>query len=279
MINMIRADFYRIFKGLGIYIGIAIMFLIIGISVYTIEPGSLGTTVTVSDDSYSTPLEEMSYDEMQNFTMTDYRKLMLKTDGFELDRAMLANNMNLYYIFIFVSALAVAVDFSGGSVKNTLSSAISKRKYFVSKTLFTTLLCLLIYFANTYISYFAIKIFDNSKFVSSLGTVTKISLVQLPAILALIAILNGIAFAVKRTAIFNTVSIPLVMVFQLVLNMLITVFGVDEKYMNYELQTMIGKLAYSPSDSYVMHSYIICLAIIVVFTAVGYFAFKKSEIK
>jgi ABC-type transport system involved in multi-copper enzyme maturation permease subunit len=276
---MIRADFYRIFKGLGIYIGIAIMFLIIGISVYTIEPGSLGTTVTVSDDSYSTPLEEMSYDEMQNFTMTDYRKLMLKTDGFELDRAMLANNMNLYYIFIFVSALAVAVDFSGGSVKNTLSSAISKRKYFVSKTLFTTLLCLLIYFANTYISYFAIKIFDNSKFVSSLGTVTKISLVQLPAILALIAILNGIAFAVKRTAIFNTVSIPLVMVFQLVLNMLITVFGVDEKYMNYELQTMIGKLAYSPSDSYVMHSYIICLAIIVVFTAVGYFAFKKSEIK
>jgi ABC-type transport system involved in multi-copper enzyme maturation permease subunit len=276
---MIRADFYRIFKGLGIYIGIAIMFLIIGISVYTIEPGSLGTTVTVSDDSYSTPLEEMSYDEMQNFTMTDYRKLMLKTDGFELDRAMLANNMNLYYIFIFVSALAVAVDFSGGSVKNTLSSAISKRKYFVSKTLFTTLLCLLMYFANTYISYFAIKIFDNSKFVSSLGTVTKISLVQLPAILALIAILNGIAFAVKRTAIFNTVSIPLVMVFQLVLNMLITVFGVDEKYMNYELQTMIGKLAYSPSDSYVMHSYIICLAIIVVFTAVGYFAFKKSEIK
>jgi ABC-type transport system involved in multi-copper enzyme maturation permease subunit len=276
---MIRADFYRIFKGLGIYIGIAIMFLIIGISVYVIEPGSLGTTVTVSDDSYSTPLDEMSYDEMQNFTMTNYRKLMLKTDGFELDRAMLANNMNLYYVFIFVSALAVAVDFSGGSVKNTLSSAISKRKYFVSKTLFTTLLCLLIYFANTYISYFAIKIFDNSKFVSSLGTVTKISLVQLPAILALIAILNGIAFAVKRTAIFNTVSIPLVMVFQLVLNMLITVFGVDEKYMNYELQTMIGKLAYSPSDSYVMHSYIICLAIIVVFTAVGYFAFKKSEIK
>ncbi len=279
MINMIKADFYRIFKGIGIYIGIAIVLLIIGISVYAIEPGSLGTTATYSNENYSSPIDDMSYDELQNFSMSDYRKLMLKSDGFELDRAMLANNMNLYYVFIFVAVLAVTVDFSGASIKNTLSSAISRNKYFASKSLFTTIVCLLIFFANTYISHFAIIAFDNEKFVASLGTVTKVSLVQLPAILALISILNGLSFVVKKTSIFNTIAIPLVMVFQLLLSFAIKIFNIDEKLMNYELQTMLSKLAYNPSNSYLVHSYIICFAIIVLFTALGYFSFKKSEIK
>jgi ABC-type transport system involved in multi-copper enzyme maturation permease subunit len=278
MINMIKADFYRIFKGIGIYIGIGIMLLIIGISVYVIEPGSVGMVSATSEETYSSPIEDMSYEEIQNFTMAEYRKAMLKTDGFALDREMLANNMNLYYVFIFVAALAVAVDFSGGSVKNTLSSAISKNKYFASKSLFTTIVCLLIFFANTYISHFAIIIFDNEKFVASLGTVTKVSLMQLPAILALISILNGLAFTLKKTAFFNTASIPLVMVFQTVMGF-VSAFVDIEKYTDYELQLMLGKLAYNPSDSYILHSYIICFVIIVVFTAMGYFAFKKSEIK
>jgi ABC-type transport system involved in multi-copper enzyme maturation permease subunit len=205
---------------------------------------------------------------------------MLESDeGFELDKSMIANNINLYYVFIFVVALAVAVDFSNASIKNTLSSAISRRKYFISKTLFSTIVCLLIFFANTYISHFSIIIFDNENFVSSIGTITKVTLVQLPAILALISILNGIAFTVKKTSIFNTVTIPLVMVFQLLLNLVISLFDIDEKYMNYELQTMLGKLAYNPSNSYITNSYIICAVIIVAFTAMGYISFKKSEIK
>jgi ABC-type transport system involved in multi-copper enzyme maturation permease subunit len=276
---MIKADFYRIFRGIGIYIGIGIMLLIIGISVYAIEPGSLGTTATPSNESYSTPIDNMTTEELQNFNMTDYRKLMLKSDGFELDRAMLANNMNLYYVFIFVAVLAVAADFSLGSVKNTLSSAISRNKYFLSKTLFTTLVCLLIFFANTYLSHFAIIAFDNEKFTASLGTITKVSLMQLPAILALISILNGLSFVVKKTSIFNTIAIPLVMIFQLLLSFTIKIFNIDEKYMSYELQTMLSKLAYNPSDSYLVHSYIICFVLIAVFTALGYFSFRKTEIR
>jgi ABC-type transport system involved in multi-copper enzyme maturation permease subunit len=282
MINMMKADFYRIFRGIGIYIGIAIMLLIIGISVYVIEPGSLGATTTAyesSSESYSTPMNDMTYDEIQNFSMTEYRKAMLKTDGFELDKALLANNMNLYYVFIFVAALAVAVDFSGGSVKNTLSSAISKRKYFISKFLFTTLVCLLIFFANTYLAHFAIIIFDNEKFVTSLGMVTKVSLTQLPAILALISILNGIAFIAKKTSIFNTISIPLVMVFQFLMGAAVSIFNIDSKYTQYEFQTMLSRLANNPSHSYMVNSYIICAVVIVVSTAIGYLSFRKSEIK
>lgn len=173
----------------------------------------------------------------------------------------------------------MAVDFSGGSVKNTLSSAISKRKYFISKFLFTTLVCLLIFFANTYLAHFAIIIFDNEKFVTSLGMVTKVSLTQLPAILALISILNGIAFIAKKTSIFNTISIPLVMVFQFLMGAAVSIFNIDSKYTQYEFQTMLSRLANNPSHSYMVNSYIICAVVIVVSTAIGYLSFRKSEIK
>lgn len=282
MINMIKADFYRVFKSIAIYIGIAIMLFIIGSSIYLVQPGNIGTinVNTVStNETYSSPLDDMTLIEMQNLNISDFRKAMLKSEGYELDRNILAQNINLYYVFIFVAALAVAVEFSGGKVKNTLSSAISRNKYFASKTLFVTLICLLIFFANTYITYFANIIFNNKNVASSLGTVTKITFMQLPAILALVSVLNGIAFITKKTSFFNTISIMLVMVFQLLLNFAVMLFDIDEKYANYELQIMLGKLANNPSHSYMAHSYVICAVIIIVCNLLGYLSFKKSEIK
>ncbi len=282
MINIIKADFYRVFKSIAIYIGIVVMLFIIGTSIYAVQPGNIGTINVNSvstNETYSSAMTDMTVTELTSLSLTDFRKIMLKAEGYELDRDILAQNINLYYVFIFVAALTIAVEFSGGKVKNTLSSAISRNKYFASKTLFVTLLCLLFFFANTYITYFANIIFNNKNLASSLGTVTKITLMQLPAILALISVLNGLAFITKKTSYFNTISIMLIMIFQLLLNFAIKLFNIDEKFANYELQIMLSKLANNPSHSYIVHSYIICAIIIIVCNLLGYLSFKKSEIK
>lgn len=39
MINIIKADFYRVFKSIAIYIGIVVMLFIIGTSIYAVQPG------------------------------------------------------------------------------------------------------------------------------------------------------------------------------------------------------------------------------------------------
>lgn len=284
MLNMIKADIYRINKNIAFYIAIAFTLLMIGVSVYMVQPGSVGqasvgdvsTTGYVNDGN---GLEDISMEEASKLTMHDLREISLNSEGYEFDKNFLAANMNLYYIFIFIAAIAITVDFSAGSVKNTLSSAINRKKYFLSKTLFVLGMCLLIFFMNTYVSYFSNLIFNDGKVSSDLWTVTKISLLQLPPMLALISILIGIAFIFRKTSIFNIITIPLVMVFQLILNLVVMLFDLNSKIINYEFQIMIGKLTTDPSWNYITKSYIYCAVLIIAFLSLGYISFRKSEIK
>ena len=283
MINMIRADFYRLIRSKGFYVAILILLIIIGLNIYTVQPFYIGLSgaalsAEVSEDIHS-ELDDMSLEERQDISISDYREIMLKSEGYKLDKDILSSNINLYYFFIFIAVFSLTVDFSGGSVKNTLSSAISRNKYYLAKLSFISLCCMVIFFLNTYIVYFANILFNSENIASSLDTVTKISLLQLPPILALASILTGIGFMVKRTAVFNTITIPLIIVFQVVLNLAAAIFKMKEEYLYYELQLMIGKLTINPSVSYVLRSYLVCAAVIIVFNLFGYLSFKKAEIK
>lgn len=283
MINMIKSDAYRITKHVAFYIAAAIILLMIGISVYVVQPGAVGQ-MTVGDvntapSSTYDPTSGMSVDEFRALSISELRELTLNIEGYELDRAILSSNANLYYVFIFIVVLAITVDFSAGSVKNTLSSAISRKKYFFSKTAMVFLVCLLLFFCNTYIAYFANRIVNGGKVSSDLWTVTKISLIQLPPMLAIMGILVGIAFIVKKTSIFNVIAIPLLMVFQCLLSVACMIFRLDSKIVQYELQIMIKNLAGSPSSGYLTRCCLYCGVLIVVFLALGYASFRKSEVK
>jgi ABC-type transport system involved in multi-copper enzyme maturation permease subunit len=264
-----------------IYIAFGVMLLMIGVSVYMMEPGAIGLvlTETSAEETVADGTASNAQGILDSSSIGEYRKAMKKSSTYKLDKDILAQSMNLYYVFIFVAALAVAVDFSGGSIKNTLSSAISRKKYFVSKSIFITLFCLVMFFANTYIAYFANLLLNGAGMSSSLAAVTKISLLQLPAVLALTSLLTGVAFLTKKTSVFNTITIPFIMLFQILLNVATTLFQIKEKYLQYELQTMIGKLAGNPVKSYLIHSYLFCGIIIVVFLTAGWIAFRKAEIK
>lgn len=283
MINMIKADLYRITKNIAFYIAVGLVLLMIGVSIYLVQPGTVGQTsvgdVSTAQYSQETQLDDMSVQDIYDLSAKDIRKVMLNMEGYELDKDVLASNMNLYYIFIFIVVLAIAVDFSAGSVKNTLSSAISRNRYFLSKTLFVFGICILIFFMNTYVCYFANLIFNDGKVSSDLWTVTKISFLQIPPMLALMSILIGLAFTFRKTSVFNVIAIPLVMVFQIIMSLVITLFNLDSKITDFELQIMIGRLADEPSGNYIAKSYIYCAVIIIAFLSLGYTSFRKSEIR
>lgn len=278
MINMMKADFYRIFRGMGIYIGFAIMVLMIVLDIYTVSAGSLVLMVS-TEAQPENELNNMSYDEVSQLSINEYRKYLLASKNYQLDRDILAQNINLYYVFIFVGAVIITADFSGGSVKNTLSSAISRRKYFLSKLACVVLSCVVLFFLNTYIMYFANIIFNGTNLALSIGTITRITLLQLPPVLALTSILIGFGFVLKRTAAFNTATISFMLVIQLLLSLLSFFFKIPESVYDFELSNMLARLAYNPSGDYITKSYLVCAAIIIVAILLGWSFFKKAEIK
>ena len=284
MINMIRADLYRLVRSKALYIAILFMLLMIGLSVYFVGPGSIGLRDSVimseeTSEQLHAVIVGLPEDEQYSISAVKYREIMLGIEGYELDRDILGANINLYYVFIFIAVIIITADFSGGSVKNTLSSAISRSKYYLSKLCLISLCCVVILFLNTYIVHFATMFFDGKNLASSLGVVTKITVLQLPPTLALASILTGIGFAAKKTAVFNTIAIPLIMVFQMLLRAAALVFKIKDKYLYYELQSMLGNLADEPTAEFVRSSIAVSVAVIVVFNVIGYISFKKAEIK
>ena len=282
MLNIIKSDIYRITKSLAIYIAFALTLLMIGLSVYMVEPGSIGTNFTFSDNAeYTNKNEE---DALQKYVdgeikMSEMRDILLTDENYELDRSIIGCNFNLYYVFIFVASLAVTVDFSSGAVKNTLSSAISRRRYFISKTAFVMASCTFIFLLNNYLAYLINMIFNKGKVSASLMTITILSIRQLPVILA--ALLAGISFIFKKNSLFNTISISIGMLYPLLLGLIIKLLSIKDAMSVYrfEFGFILSKLSGNPASSDYISGYAFSAAVAIVFLTLGWISFRKVEIK
>lgn len=277
--NMIKADVYRSVKHIAFYVAVGLMLFTIGMSIYTVGPLRIGMYAGPTSGEELIDSSEMTMDEYYDMSISDLRKFMKSQEGYSLDKDIQSININLYYIFIFIAAVVIAVDFTSGCAKNTLTSAINRKKYFATKAFTVMWLCLILYFANTYIMYAANRIFNGDNLASGLWDVTKIALIQMPAVLMIIAILIGIAFTVKKTAIYNLITIPFLIVLQLLFVYGSALFHIPQKVLDYTPDAMFMMLANHPDKEYLVNSYLVCAAVGALFLAAGYLTFKKSEIK
>ena len=280
MLNMMKADMYRIVRGKAIYIITLIIIALEIVNIISISAGAISMGINpnlVTGDEYD--YEYLEKLEKAN-SISEYRKIIIDNGGFELDTDIMAENGNFYYIIIVLVIIVVTCDFSNKSVKNTLSSAISRKKYYISKMLLLYLITTIILIFNTYFSYFLNLLVNGSSFVSSIANVTKILLLQLPLIYGIITLLGSIAFITRKTSIFNAISIPLIAIVQLIAMGICTLFRLDAvKMFEYDFTFMLRNIANSQTDTLIMKSLVLAVVYIVLFNIVGYFVFKRSEVK
>ena len=97
MINIIKSDLYRIFKGKTIYITLAIVIIIGIVSCVGMSSGyigvSTGSKLTSFDKETTIALNEAN-------NLIEYRNIIKSHGSFELDRQIIGQNGNLYYLFI-----------------------------------------------------------------------------------------------------------------------------------------------------------------------------------
>ncbi|MCI9233080.1 MAG: hypothetical protein HFH08_00615 [Bacilli bacterium] len=279
MLNMMKADMYRILKGKAIYIIFVFLILTSFVSAIGISPGHIGmstsgsTTIDINDAEF---VEQLSKAK----SLKDVREIMKSGGAFELDKAVIGTNANLYYLFIVLVVIVLCTDFSNKSIKNTLSSAISRKKYYGSKTLLIFLLATFFTFFNTYFFYFLNIIINGKEFASSLLEVTKVTILELPLLYGIISLLICFAFLFKKTSTFNTVAIPFILGLQLVVIGITSLFKIKaDWFYNYEFQFALEKIAQNPSTQYLIACTVLGIFYILIFHTIGYYSFKKSEIK
>lgn len=277
MLNIIKADLFRILKGKGIYIIIILLFLLSLMSAYTVSPLNVGLNV-YGDTTENYGLSDEWLEKLYSVkSMSETRDILINHGHYEVDVANVVHNNNMYYFFIAVVVFVLCCDFSNGTIKNTVSTNISKKKYYFSKLLLAIGLGTIITFLNVYFAYFSNLFMNGNNFVSSLSNITLLTIRQLPLLYAIISVLITIAVIVRKTSIYNGISIPLLMLFQLILGFMNT-FNLPKWIYNYEFETALGKLCLNPTNTYIMQTLSLWTIVFIITTIIGYSYFKKREI-
>lgn len=252
MINMWRAELYRLTKSKGFYLFLLFSFLTFMISVIYHQPGGI---------SFGAPLEY--------------------GDDLKLDIVQTAMNFNYYFFLIIPVFIIIIGEFSGNTVKNTISSAVSKGKYYLSKYIFSMLFSLISFILLNYLFYFINHAVNGEKYSSSIGDFSKAFWGQFPIFAAIISLFIFFAFAFRKGAIFNAVVIIAPIIYTTVSLILYGIEGTKkaaEKLLTYEVSTMISKLTLECTDSYRIKCYIIFAAVTILSFFGGYLLFTKREL-
>ncbi len=253
MINMMRAELYRLTKSRGFW-----FFWIISI-------GSMMLSVAFHEAGGVSLGAPLQYD-----------------DDVKMDITQLAMNFTYYFLLIIPVYSIIAVEFNEHTIKNTISSAISRKMYFVSKFLFSLVYSLGSYVISCYLFYFVNKAVNGSKYSSSVGDFSKALFRQLPAFAAIVSVFILIAFLVKKGAALNAVSIITPIAYTsiaLVMYGIKSTKTVAEHLLKAEISTVLSKLALGCSDSYLAKSYIAFAVMLTASALLGYLVFTKRELE
>ena len=279
MINIIKSDLYRVFRGKAIYVAIIIILLLASVSCFSMSPGHIGIT-TSSDEQPLVKDEELLEKVYETDSILETRELMKEYGAYPLDKSQLGANANLYYFFIIVVVIVLVTDLSNSTAKNTLSSAISRKKYYLSKLITCIGLGTFLVLINNYGSYIINLIMNGKEFSAGILEITKLTILQLPILYGIISMLVCIGFCFRKTGTFNSITIPLIMVIQLIIMGIATLLHLNaNNILNYEFQYIIGNLISNPSNAYILKTLVLAIFYIVIFNIIGYRIFRKTEIK
>ncbi len=253
MLNIIRADFYRIFRSKSIYI-ILILMLLIDISSIILDSSAMCIGVAYHNDS----------------------GIMMTSDA-----NALTSNGNLYYFFTFVVVGILISDFTNKTIKNTLSSNCTRICYFLSKTFSVYIAATILFSAHNAFFYILNYFVNGSKHAMDAGEYAQIAILQMSVLFGMTGFMLMIGFLTKNGTAFNTLTLSLPLTYALILMFLYDYFPeiIENYLLKYEMHTTIGSLVYNSDHTYKLTVVTIYLSATVVLPILGYLNFRKSEIK
>lgn len=277
MLNMIKADFYRLFRSKMAYIVVTSLLLLSALAIWQKTPGasvfSSGSEVIVEEapNDNAQNLSD-SLDAIQNPTET-------MSQVTKLDKKILEKNINLYYIFIFLVGVIVVQDFSFKSIKNSLTSAISRKTYFISKVVTSLIVCLTVAFGHTLFVYLLNGLLNGAPESSSLVELLRSTLYQTPYFIGLIGLLMVAIFTLQKAASFYGFSIAVLVVITVSL-LFLQLSGLANvvNILSLEPQTALGIVVGNPDWNYFSKYLLVGFGSFAIFTSIGYIRFNRTEI-
>ena len=141
MLNMMKADLQRIFRGKGIWITLILWICFSLLSTYAVlSPNDMQVGVQINTDE---TLEASESNGLDLAVREEFE--ILDVTGVDAPLLMMSNVDSIFFFMLPIITFVIATDFSSGAIKNSLSTNVSRSKYYLSKLLLSSLLSLIMY--------------------------------------------------------------------------------------------------------------------------------------
>lgn len=253
MINIMRADFYRLIRSVGLYLMLGIFIFIDGASIVMQSPGG------ISIGSVPMVMSDMKLDIQQ------------ATCGF-----------NFFYPFVMLAFMIAVSDFSHHTVKNTISSGVSRSTYFLAKFLMTELSAVVTFLGIRVLFYVVNRLVNGTEFSSPFADYMKVTMLQLPYMLAAGAVLTTLAFLLRKGVAYNAIAIAGPIIYLAIAGAIYSISKIEklgETMLKLDMNAVCGQLVSNPDSTYVTRYIIGAVAAIVVCFVGSYVAFTRAEVK
>lgn len=262
MINLIKADMYRIFRSKGIYITMALLLGLFVLQAFG-EIGSIG----------------ISSDEMEGA-----EEIVQLLTGRTAPLNVMKANDNLIYFLLPIIIFISSVDFSSGTAKNVLSNGVSRTKYYFSKLILSMLFCTVILISSIVIPTIIVTLmngFGGEFDWEYISQVLNVFALQLLLLFAVTSIGIFFVFTTKRTAAVNGLYIAFCLVPMLLILMLYTISEKFSKLLEFEMVMNIRRAAYVNlmTGDEIIKIIAIGLVYLIISLTCGLALFKKCDIK
>jgi len=283
MMNLIRADVYRIFRGKGVYITLVIL---LGVIVLQVTAGAYMNVGVSADDIYMLDMLSESDDTMMQLVDASSNsgiEPFQRPLGAESPYTAMAFSDGIIYILLPLLVFISTVDFTSGAVKNTLAGGMSRLRYYVSKlalSCITGTLLLIAYVLLSTIFATVISGFGGTLDWAYISGVLKVFAMQLWLVLALTCVGHFFIF-ITRSGSFIGIYIVFLMGPSLVLLLLSFINRWFENLLIYDLTMGLGmalNISVMPAGD-IFKLILIGAGYIVATTVGGFLIFRRAEIK
>jgi len=274
MINLIRADIYRVVRGKALYITLAVLLVYCVLTVGSIHALQSGViTITMQDSAIAD-------------THEDFLNMLEGpgVSGVTIPRDTAAQMDNFVFFLLPIIVVVAGAIFSHGTVKNDIAWGVSRTKLYFSKLILCSILCIL--FLKLYIGFnmavaTVINGFGGPAPAGHWVGLFQIFSAQLVILLSFVSVGVFLAFTTKRVAAVNGAFIAYVFV-PLFLLTIITIINTNlEWLLDFEMISNLMNLARWPylETREILRALGLGAFLLIGSTLGGVALFRRAEIK
>lgn len=253
MMNMFKADMYRMLRSKGMYAFIAV---VVAAAASAIAFKTMVGFINGYDPTYI-------------------------TNGLKTDVRNAGMNFNYYYMFLIPTSVLLIADFGENTIKNTLSSVTTKTKYYGFKWLLLQCVCIISFLFGNTVYYSFNRLINGSQYSSEASEYFSIIVMQLPAVTAMISLFVFLSFVIRKSSVFNLFALVVPLAYSSLIGLLTLFDSTKEFAQQYmtrlDFSNVFQDIAGRVDMTYIVKIITSCIILTILFFFAGLRIYNRSE--